>query len=918
MSHFQRCIQYCTALCLLFALVKSPAYTQTTEMNMLSNPGFEQPVIIGTKSGDGWYMNYGDDNSRVTVQPGGMHGGQNCLRLDAPSIPGSNPSVTAENVVAVKPGHSYTFMLWVKGKDAGAEGLVAIVWSDKDHNWIAYSGGGFTYTGDWSLQRATGTAPKNAAYGAVRVDIRSTGVAWIDDAVLYERKVARIEPSEKSGIITAKATCRLHWRTLDIEGYPVAAAPVDVRISGDDARFLPASNTHQYLESDETGLVTVTMRAARKPGVTCSVTAVSGSIISSIKLQTASVGVPLKYIVEPVTYAPKPGELFLIRTKLIGTYGEPVTVSGRRVSIRSAAGKESSSTVLDKNGTCVLKLRAPGNLFSKFTVSVQDAKGTTGESEPIIVSPPMRKNLITLGQNGFFVDTKGRVFMPFGGLYANRVHTVSGDVAGWTISDAFTDASDEQLKQWFAYLKTNGVTALRGMLRNHTRKGTDPMDIMGTVNIPLLKQWEHMMSLARPYGIRFLLTLHESWYATYAAYFNRQAMENCVLVQYTPKELSALPEYRKRFLVEKRMLTQTSEPMTDPDVLACQRDYLTELIPRLRSNPDVFAYEIENEQPNAYVDWTNAQIAQIRRYDPVTPICVSHLGGGLLDADPIPWSRKTAIDFYTYHIYPSGFQTSPARDYGTAVAVTARYSELGKPVMAGESLGDEWFKATPEARHLGGRDCIWSQILGGNIGAFFWDTIDEPIKEFRLAQNLAQRVGLGAFKPAPARVGIDVSPYMDDDRHFQDADGKKLFADMCKTARECFERGIDFAFTFNPKAYPVTIRPSEVQKLTSLKSEIEVPTGWEAQFIRSLDNKRFLCYIRNMGGPVAIQADPNAGWTRSRKPIELKVSVHVPLRLNKITVVDLDTGEEQVLPFKQGVSFNLGVTEHDYALLVRN
>jgi len=43
-------------------------------------------------------------------------------------------------------------------------------------------------------------------------------------------------------------------------------------------------------------------------------------------------------------------------------------------------------------------------------------------------------------------------------------------------------------------------------------------------------------------------------------------------------------------------------------------------------------------------------------------------------------------------------------DYGTAVAVTARYSSLGKPVMSGEAFGDEWFQATAEARHLGARD----------------------------------------------------------------------------------------------------------------------------------------------------------------------------------------------------------------------
>ncbi len=917
MTHLQRSIRYFTALFVLFTIATSTANAQSGASNLLQNPGFEEPASYGMKPGDGWYMNYGDANSRMTVQSSDAHSGQNCIRLDAPSLLPSNPSVTAEQVVPVKAGHSYSFRLWVKGNPVGADGLLAIVWSDKDHNWITHSGTGFAYTSDWSLQRVTGTAPRGAAFGAVRVDIRSIGVAWIDDALLYERKVTRIEPLEKSGVIAAKATCKLHWRTLDDEGLPITGAPVELKISGGDAAFVSTSGTHRTVKSDESGLVTVTIKSASKPGVVCNITAKCEDSTNRIVLRTASVGIPVKYLVEPLSYAPQPGQSVQVSVRLIGAFGEPVVIPGRRVSASLIGAEGAASAVMAANGIGILKLKAPKNLFTKFSVSVRDSKGIRGESEPIVVSPPIRKDIITLGPNGYFVDKTGKPFIPLGGLYANRVHTVSGDSCGGTISDAFTDASDEQLNQWFAYLKANGVTALRGMLRNHTKTGTEPLDIMGRVNEPLLASWEHMMSLARPYGIRFLLTVHESWYATYAAYFNKQTMENCVLKHYTPEELAALPAYRKRFLVEKRMLAQTSEPMTDPDVLACQRDYLTELIPRLRANPDIFAYEIENEQPNGYMDWSNDQIALIKRYDPITPVCISHLGGGLLDADPIPWSRKTVIDFYTYHIYPSGFQTSAERDYGTAVAVTARYSALGKPVMAGEAYGDEWYKATPEARHLGGRDCVWGQILGHNIGAFFWDTIDEPIKEFRLAKNLAERAGLGTFKPASARVGIDVSPYTDDDRRFQDGDGKKLFADMNRCATVCFQRGIDFDFTFKPKAFPISLRPSESLKLKSIKPEIELTAGWEAQYIRSEDNKHFLCYIRNMGGAVNIQADPNAGWTRSRKPAELSVKVQLPLKTQKITVVDLDTGVEQEMAFTQGTPMDLGVTDHDFALLVR-
>jgi len=144
------------------------------------------------------------------------------------------------------------------------------------------------------------------------------------------------------------------------------------------------------------------------------------------------------------------------------------------------------------------------------------------------------------------VHPKCRPFLPIGGLYANRVHVVKDGTCLGLVSEGLEDVSDAEARDWFAYLHANGVTALRGMLRDHTRRGTEPMDIVGRVNMPLLRRWEHLMVLARPYGIRFLVTLHESWYATYAAYFNAQVLQSCVLRRYTEAELRDLPPYRRR------------------------------------------------------------------------------------------------------------------------------------------------------------------------------------------------------------------------------------------------------------------------------------------------------------------------------------------------------------------------------------
>jgi hypothetical protein len=421
------------------------------------------------------------------------------------------------------------------------------------------------------------------------------------------------------------------------------------------------------------------------------------------------------------------------------------------------------------------------------------------------------------------------------------------------------------------------------------------------------------MEVARPYGIRFLVTLHESWYADYASYFNADVMTRCVLPQYTADELKALPAYRRRFLVDKRMLTQAYDALSDPDCLACQRDYLTDLLPRLRGNPDIFAYEIENEQPNGFFRWTEDQIRLIRDLDPTTPICVSHLGGGLISADPLPWSTRTSIDFYTYHTYPAG-NTSPDLDYGTVVALTARYARLGKPAFSGESYGDEWFKATPAARHLGGRDDIWAQLCAGTPGCFFWDTCDEPIKEFRLAQKVMSGLDLVHLRRAKPRVGISVAHPLTDDGFFATTEGRAMCTAMGKIADACFRRGIDFDFTFDNLSYPTRLKVTDAEAVARLKPEVAVPDGCEAQYLLSDNAASFVCYVRNLAGPAQITPSAGDGWTRMHKPVPLSVTINFPLKASKLTAIDLDTGAVSQITLSPGRPFDLGTTDHDFLL----
>ena len=896
---------------LLATVVSLPVHAA----DLLANPGFEGGVAAGGIPLGGWYRAYGDANSKLVVQTGDAHSGDRCLRLEAPTIPEKDPAVTIEQAVPVTPGRAYALRFWARGKPVGTQGMVVIVWLAEDRGWLTSAATQFALTDTWTLHRLISLAPTNAALGVARFDIRQPGTAWVDDASLDSHETARLATTARDATVTAGQPFSIELTALDADDLPVPGAPISCALTTTgDARLLTEDAS---LLSDERGVAVLGVRASSRPGATDGLAFASGSASLRIAATTAKGGQPTSWSVTAQQRAIGPGGEVPVTVQLLGAFGEPAPVAGHAASVAVTGGGSVSPDRIttDRDGKAVVRLRAAPELFARSIITVRDAGGLVGVSDPIVVAPPIRGDAIKIGPNGYFRHPDGTPFVPLGGLYANWVHKVDNGTAGDLVSLSFTDATDEQLRAWFSYLRDNGVTALRAMLRDHTAKGAEPMDIVGRVNPSLLRRWEHMMQLARPFGIRFLVTLHESWYATYAAYHNADTLTACVLPYYTPAELAALPTYRRRFLVEKRMLEQTTDALSDADVLACQRVYLTDLIPRLRANPDILAYEIENEQPNGFFHWTAEQARLVRALDPVTPICISHLGGGLLSADPLPWARRADLDFYTYHIYPGGDGTSREMDYGAAVAVNARYARLGKPAFSGEAIGDEWGKATPEARRLGARDCIWSQIIGGSVGCFFWNTWDEEIKEFRLVPQILAESGLTRIHRARPRVGLDVTHPLADDAYFQSAPGRGLYAALGRAARECFRRGADFDLTFEPNRYAVAVKPDDLAALSRISPEVQAPAGYEAQYLLSEDGQSFLCYLRNIADTTLIQADPGSGWTRARAETRLEVSLHLPLKATTLKVFDLDDGTTRTVSYERTRPLDSGTTDHDMVLI---
>ena len=903
--------------CLLLAFLPSLPAAEAPA-NLLANPGFEGDVTPDGLPAGGWYRSYGDANSKWIVQTGGAHSGDKCVRLEAPTIPQHDPSVSLEQAVSVTPGQRYALRFWTRGEPTGAEGQIYIVWLTKDHGWVNVSGGSFKYGPTWEQHRVDGTCPEGAELAAARVDIRQPGTAWIDDEYLGLMQPITMTISVHDGTITAGGRFRLEARPLDFDGLPIPGADVLCQISSSGDAALVGSKTARRatLSSGDYAFADFSLKASSRPGVTDTYIFTAGDASIQVHVKTAAQGVPTSYAVNSDARTGPPGTELPVHVQLLGAYGEAVPLAGRKaaVTLVGTGSASPSSITTDAHGQATVRVHLPADLYARAAVTVADEAGLSGQSAPVIVAPPARADQVRVGPNGYFLNPDGTVFVPLGGLYGNWIHKIKDGVRLENVGSSIAEASDEQLRAHFAYLRDNGVTALRIMLRDHTKIGTEPMDAIGKTNLHLLREWEHYMEVARPYGIRFLVTLHESWYADYASYFNADVMTKCVLPQYSADELKTLPAYRARFLVDKRMLSQAFDALSDPDCLACQRDYLTDLIPRLRGNPDIFAYEIENEQPSGFFTWTEDQIRLIRQFDPATPICVSNLGGGLLYSDLLPWSTRTSIDFYTPHPYPGGGGSTADFEYGTVVSVVARYGRLGKPAFTGESYGDEWFKAPPAARHLGARDVIWGELCAGTPGCFFWDTCDEPIKEFGLARKIMAGLDLVHLRRAKPKVGINVAHPIADDGYFNTTAGRAMYDAMGKIAQACFRGGVDFDFTFDNSSYATRLKVTDADAIARLRPEVQVPDGCEAQYLLSDDGATFVCYVRNFAGPAQITPEAKDGWTRKRQALPLSVTINLSLKPRTLTAIDLDTGVASQVTLAPGRPIDLGTTDHDFVL----
>lgn len=729
--------------------------------------------------------------------------------------------------------------------------------------------------------------------------------------------------------LTAGETATLSARITDAGGQPVRGQPVQLDLAAatdGELAPLPGRPGNRIDGSfraitDDDGTVTAGLRASTRVGagterVRCRLP------FSPVAEQAAAISVVAGNAAQVVFVPGRPVVLargqssVKLSAQVADSFGNAVAAPGLTLTLAADAGAtvspERGTTTADGSLACTLSIDAA----QRWVAKVHAAAGKlTGESAAVCVTPDRRDPGVVMSPAGRFT-LGGEPWLPLGGFYANWVGDVPDDAEAGRRNTSFVDTDDAAKLAWLKHLAADGVNSLRFMLRAHRPGGMEPMDIGGKVNPELYAEALRHLDLARPLGIRFLLVVHEDY--TKPMYFNAINRELFCLPRWQGEDLDALPRYQRRFVRDGRLLTSIDQKYTDPDAIACQDQYARELVDLFKDNPQVLGFELENEMVAVPPAWIRHACEVIRSVDPVTPIVMSHGGGGLVTADPQFWRTQSPVDFYTYHIYPQG-TTSETAGYGRVTDVLTAYGRMSGRSFLGESVGDEWANGAPvEMRRRVARDVIWYSLVNANPGCMFWNHRGDETAEFRIARKWADDLRLARWPVARAPVAVLVPHPLDDDRYYRTPEGKADLAMMYRYATHYRQRGMLFDFAWQPEGYRATADLATFAP-PDAPAPLIPPTGYEAATWLRPDKLQGLCYLRNAAGVErwAGPADRNYTiWFRTVRAVPARITLALGDGGRQVNLrwVDLDTGQETARRTAANAVVELGTSDHDYAI----
>jgi len=716
---------------------------------------------------------------------------------------------------------------------------------------------------------------------------------------------------------------------LDAAGQPVAGQPVRLQLAAaSDAELAPVAGHPGHLIdgrltalTDTEGKVTASYRAstriaAESDRVSCTLP------FAGLTEQSAAVtlvpGDAAKVVFRPArpVILARGETTAKLTAQVADSYGNAVAAAGVALLLSVGDGATVSPVRGASAADGSLALTVAIDPAKRWVAKVQATAGAmTGLSPAVCITPDRREPGVVMTPAGQFT-LGGQPWLPLGGFYANWVGDVPADGEAGKRNTSFVDTDDAAKLAWMQHLAADGVNSLRFMLRAHRPGGMEPMDIGGRVNPELYAEALRYLDLARPLGIRFLLVVHEDY--TKPMYFNATNRELFCLPRWQGEDLDALPPFQRRFVRDGRLLTSIDQKYTDPDAMACQDQYARELVNLFKDNPQVLGFELENEMVAVPPAWIQHACGVIRSVDSITPILMSHGGGGLKTADPQFWRTKSPVEFYTYHIYPQG-TTSENVGYGRVTDVLTAYGRMSGRSFLGESVGDEWGHGAPvDMRKRVARDVIWYSLVNGNPGCMFWNHRGDETAEFRLARRWADQLQLAAWQPAKAEVAVLVPHPLDDDRYYRSKEGDADLAMMYRYAEHYRQRGMVFDFAWRPDGYRA-IADLKAFAPPAAPAPVVPTAGYEAASLLRAGTQQGLCYVRNAAGVAKWDGAPESNfriWFRTVKAAPARITLQLGPADKQLNLrwVDLVTGQETTRRVAANATVELGAGDHDYAV----
>ncbi len=551
----------------------------------------------------------------------------------------------------------------------------------------------------------------------------------------------------------------------------------------------------------------------------------------------------------------------------------------------------------------------PGGVPARHALSLADSEGHRGTTTVTTVA--YRRDRITLNANGYLVTPSGALVFPAGGLYANWPHR-PGENGPLTRSlDLFPcgpkpysegypwkPQTEEAVSAYLKHCSVRGITCLRLMLRN--------MDLVGHVDPIQLQATLHLFDLARPYGIRFNVALFEDY--DKPPYVSQALLEKIVLPHYSAEELAALPPHRARFLVRKEVLSSAALRYTDPDAIACQRDYLRELLPVLAAREEVLCYEFENEMVYPPMSWCADTAAFMRTIDPHTLILGNP--GPHNWPEPLRW-RESGSDLYSFHPYNDG--DFPA-DHGAVIYLRSKWSAQSRlPMYTGEGglNQNRWQPGVKQVASAfaarGTRDQIWMSVCCGANGCLYWTLMhDAEAQEFAKIQPAFGALGLRLADMKRRKPSVAMLYPL-----------KQRAPHDTACAMRLLDLGVDFDTVTQDESagYDVRIDPAtQALDSLSLPATVAAPEqGWQIATLLAAAQDQALLYFRNVAGGVQdVGAPPRSCYLRATQPAEAAFTLRAPWK--SVVAFDLDTRQARSVSPDTSGRVSLGMTDHDFLI----